>query len=107
MIAFEIHVNGHHIQTVSAGELGMLTAHLLGHRIARPDGGVAEEIWLHPSGIEDGNGDHVEWASSYLKVGDTITIRIVEAAASADSPVGRRTSEQVERQRRERRNRAD
>src|SRR5688572_15004772 len=86
MLALEILVNGHHIQTVSAGEMGMLTANLMAHRIARGDGAVAEDIWLYPSGIEDGSGDHVEWATAYLKVGDAVTIRIVETATPGDSP---------------------
>jgi|GEM_PF-3669586 len=105
MIAFEILVNGHHIQTVAAGELGMVTANLMAHRIGRGDSAVAEEIWLHPSGVEDGSGDHVEWATSYLKVGDAVTIRIVERGTPGDSPYERRTSEEVEQIRGERRDR--
>lgn len=107
MLALEIIVNGHHIQTISAGEMGMLTAHLMAHRIVRRDGSIAEDIWLHPSGIDDGSGDHVEWANSYLKVGDAVTIRIVETETASDSPFDRLTREEVERQRQARRDHPD
>lgn len=107
MLALEISVNGHHIQTISAGEMGMLTAHLMAHRIVRRDGSVAEDLWLHPSGIDDGTGDHVEWVNSYLKVGDTVSIRIVETDIPGDQPFDRLSSDELERRRQERRNDPD
>lgn len=83
MIAFEISVNGEKLCTAGIGDKGVLSAIINGPK--RPNlsvGGLANDEHLHWLEREAGFG---------LKVGDEVTVRIVEADC-VDEPVGRSVS---------------
>jgi hypothetical protein len=95
MIAFEIRVNGHHIETISVGESGMLTAEVFWARILGNDGTIYEEFQLWPRGFEGTEGDSVQWQDANLTVGDAVTIRIVDRDGAGDAPIGRMSREEL------------
>ena len=81
----------------------MISVHLMAHRIQQVGGTIADEIRLWPHGMEAGvAGDSIGWESSYLKPGDTVTIRIVEVEGGADPPSERTTMAELKEQRRRR-----
>jgi hypothetical protein len=93
MVGFEISVNGHHIRTISVGEFGMLTADVMWARIQQQKGTIHEEFRVMPSGLEGRLGDSVRWPDALLKIGDSVTVRIVEIDAPADPPTQRTSRE--------------
>jgi hypothetical protein len=95
VIAFEISVNGHHIRTVSVGEFGMLTAEVMWARIRQNSGTIHEEFRTLCHGLEGNEGDSLQWPDAPLKVGDAVTVRIVEVDSPGDSPSGRTTREEL------------
>lgn len=95
MIAFEISVNGHHIRTISVGEFGMLTADVMWSRIQTNRGPIHEEFRTFCHGLEGNEGDSLRWSDASLKVGDAVTIRIVEVDSHGDSPSARTTREEL------------
>ena len=69
MIAFEVALSGTKACTAGVGDEGMLTC-ILSYVASR------RELELDVGGSVDGT--HMNWAMPPLKVGDTVTIRIVE-----------------------------
>jgi hypothetical protein len=95
MIAFEISINGHHIQTVSVGEFGVLTAEVMWDRIQTNSGPILEEFRTMARGLEGNEGDAVHWPHAQLKVGDSVMIRIVDVDGECDAPSERTTRKEL------------
>lgn len=96
MIALEILVNGHHVRTVTVGEVGMLNADVAWHRVAGPSGPFEEACRVIVTGIEGVHGDSLHWPDLPCKVGDSITVRIIETTAPGDAPRERRSLAELE-----------
>lgn len=99
MPAFHVHLNGKKVSTAGVGELGVLGAHVSWvrrtgeHTLSRKPGSVEEELTLHVGGLITPTNEHVRWLDRKLKVGDEVSIRIVE-----DAPIDRpRSREQRDR----------
>jgi hypothetical protein len=95
VIAFEISINGHHIRTIAVGEHGMLTADVTWFRMQTQGGAVQEDLRTWSRGLEGPGGESVKWPEAKLKVGDAVTIRIVEADSLGDSPSERMSREKL------------
>jgi hypothetical protein len=107
MIAFQVGLNGMPICTAGIEDVGVLTSVLTWAR-RRASGhdhpGVEEELMFEVSALDSRDpkeSEHLKWLSESLRVGDSISIRIVEVEA-AHTPVERRRDdpEAVERSRR-------
>jgi hypothetical protein len=77
MPVFLIHHNGKKVSTAGVGELGVLGAHVSWVRRAGEDA----ELTLHVGGLITPTDEHVRWLDRKLKVGDEISIRVIEDAA--------------------------
>lgn len=110
MIAFEIYRNGKKLCTAGAGDAAVLTAILSwsapkGKRRSnrkRASRGVAHDLNLHVGGlitVPPNASEHVRWLSTSLRVGDQVTMKLIETD-SPDKPQRRSvyTEEQAERQ---------
>jgi len=95
MIAFEISVNGFHIRTVSVGEFGVLTADVMWDRVQTNSGPILEGCRTGARGLIGDGGDSVQWPHAELKVGDSVTIRIVQVDQMCDSPSERMSREEL------------
>jgi len=84
MPVFQIHHNGKKVSTAGVGEHGVLGAHV--SWVRRP--GKDAELTLHVGGLMTPIEEHVRWLDSKLKVGDEVSIRVIENAA-IDRPVSR------------------
>jgi len=93
MIAFEVHVNGRKVCSAGEGDLGVLTAGLA-WRGPQPyqKGGrsVPEYLRLDVGGLAN-SGEHLRWLARKLKLGDVVSIKVVEVD-SADKPRERQRS---------------
>lgn len=94
MVVFEISVNGQRAFAMAAGDFGMLTASLMWHRIQTNAGPIHEDIRLMGRGLEPGGGKHLHWPDRNLKVGDEVTVRIVDST-TFDEPAERVTLEEM------------
>ena len=90
MIAFEIKINGEKKCLAGVGEQGVLSAVLTCVRRV-PEGRrrFKEELELGVGGIGKRNDEHLEWLQRKLRIGDEISIRIIQQA-TADKPRKRR-----------------
>lgn len=77
MIAIEIHVNGQLAQTLASGDAALLTADLHWLRMQHPSGKTIDEAWLWGRGSGP-TGKPVGWPKVSLKLGDVVTLRLVE-----------------------------
>jgi hypothetical protein len=100
MTAFEIIVNGHHIRTITAGDFGVLNADVMWSKIQPNSGPIDEQFRVLISGLEGNGGDAISWPEAPLKMGDTVTIRIIQAECAGDAPLERCTREEIEAKRR-------
>ena len=96
MVALEIVVNGHHIRTTTVGDVGMLNADITWHRLPGQSGVLEEAARVIVTGIEGVKGDSVYWPDVPCKVGDSITVRIVNTDTPGDVPHDRMTMAQLE-----------
>jgi hypothetical protein len=80
MRAFEVQLNGERLCTAGVGEDGALTA-IVDH--VRTSG--RNELQLTVSGLVHSIDEHVTWRSRRLRVGDEVTVKVVEAAR-VDTP---------------------
>jgi hypothetical protein len=80
MPVFHVHLNGKKVSTAGVGELGVLNAHVGWVRRA----GEAAAMTLHVGGLITPTGEHVRWIDRKLKVGDEISIFVIE-----DAPIDR------------------
>jgi hypothetical protein len=78
MLAFEVSVNGKRVCTATAESV---LATIVSWSSRTPD-----RIQFHVGGIpETKDGEHIDWETPCIRVGDEVTIRILEAD-SADPP---------------------
>src|SRR5436305_14945861 len=96
MVALEILVNGHHLRTVTVGEVGMLNADVMWHCAPGPSDIFEEECRVMVTGLEGIRGDSVRWPDVPCKVGDSITVRIVNRDSPGDDPESRMTMAELE-----------
>jgi hypothetical protein len=78
MVGFEVLINGKPVYTVGTGEFGLLHATIEWARIARDNGGVHEHLWVGANGLESKTHKHRYWENTPLRVGDEVTVKIVE-----------------------------
>jgi len=96
MIAFEITVNGKKFVVAGIEDWDLLHTDIMARREADDDGGNIYDLKVGglPIQTEEGKLEHVRWPEAELKVGDEITIRIVETD-SADKPIKRYRSDKT------------
>ncbi len=77
MKAFIIHLNGKRLWTVGIGPSGVLTTDVtwVGGIPKRTDEG---DLIFHVGGLDSRTDEHVKWNVPELKVGDKVTVKIVE-----------------------------
>jgi len=96
VVALEILVNGHHIRTVTVGEVGMLNTDIMWHCTPGRSGVFEEECRVMITGLAGIDGDSVHWPDVPCKVGDSITVRIVNTESPGDAPESRMTMAELE-----------
>jgi hypothetical protein len=84
MIALKVAHNGQPVCVAGIGDLGVITSHVtwvhsLDYRIER-EGEPSErvELSLHVGGLHTPMNEHRSWDTPAIKVGDTITVEIIE-----------------------------
>lgn len=87
MIALEVLVNGAQYRTIGAGEFGMATAEVSWVCIPQKSGAIFEQVNVSGRGLESAGKPGLLWNREPLKVGDVVTIRIVETD-KVDPPDG-------------------
>jgi len=95
MVAFEISVNGHHIRTITAGDFGLLNADVMWARIQTNAGPIVEEFRVLARGLEGNGSESLNWPDCPLSLGDTVTIRIVNADEPGNEPCARMTEAEL------------
>ena len=85
MPVFRVYLNGKKVSTAGVGELGVLGAHVswvrrTGEHTLTRKGGSVEELTLHVGGLITSTEEHVRWLDRKLKVGDEVSIRVIERA---------------------------
>jgi hypothetical protein len=99
MIAFEISIDGQQLRTAGVGDLGVLSAIATWVRRTSRDasseapipGRFEEELTFHVGGLEhdaDGASINLSWLDRSLRVGQQITVTVVNVD-SVDEPSGR------------------
>jgi hypothetical protein len=84
MIGFAITKNGRRIRTVGVGPDGVLSLNVMW--MGRPN--ESDWLWLDISGLDSRTEENVRWRAPKLKIGDTISIEIVETS-TVDPPTTR------------------
>ena len=84
MIGFAIAANDRRIRTVGVGADGVVSLNVMW--MGRPN--EPDYLWLDISGLDCRAYENVRWLAPKLKVGDTISIKIVETSA-VDPPTTR------------------
>ena len=84
MRAFVVSVNGDRACTIGVGDNGVLSAHVTW--VGKP--GVKDDLFLHAGGLDSSTDEHFRWPVPSLRVGDRVSIEVVEAA-EVDPPAGR------------------
>jgi hypothetical protein len=91
MIAFVVSVNGQRVGTIGIGDSGVLST------IMSWSGRTGEpgDLRLSIGGLDTHTDEHVRWPDPpEIKVGDTITIQVVETD-TVDTPTDRKTPAQL------------
>jgi hypothetical protein len=91
MIAFVVSVNGQRVCTIGVGDSGVFGAHVswVG-RLGEPS-----NLSLSVGGLDSRTDEHIHWpAPPEIKIGDTVTIQVVETGA-VDPPTERKTPAQL------------
>jgi len=93
MLAMVISINGEEIQVAGEDSCELLHADILAMRKPNVD---ESEYTIGVSGLPDqrekGKHEHLRWRRSHFKVGDEISIRLVDAS-EADAPLKRYRSD--------------
>jgi hypothetical protein len=76
--AFVVTVNGQRLCTAGIGSDGVLTA-IINWVGGGPQRDEAGDFGFHVGGLDSRTGEHVDWTTPQLKVGDLVTVEIVEA----------------------------
>ena len=81
MVVFDVAVNGKRVAgLLGCGEFGMVRAEVFWHRIQTNAGPIHEDIRLNFMGLEPSEKHkNLEWPLEMLKVGDQVTITIVDS----------------------------
>jgi hypothetical protein len=85
MVALEVTRNGRRLCVAGIGDEGVVSAHV--HWNGRP--GRAAHPQLAVGGLHGDSNVHVTWVERAIRVGDVVTIRVVEVP-DADPPPTRR-----------------
>jgi hypothetical protein len=92
MIAFKLSVNGEYICTAGVRAFGVLSATItwVGRKPenGRGDKTIEEELTADLGGLDSESKEHLKWWSQRLRVGDRLSIEVVETKR-ADKPKGR------------------
>jgi len=96
MVAFEILVNGHHLQTITVGEVGMLTTDITWHCLPGRSGPFETVCRVMTTGLAGIAGDSLHWPDIPCKVGDSVTVRIVNTDSHGDFPDSRMSMAELE-----------
>lgn len=94
MIAFDVLVNGKPLYTIGAGDFGLLSANVQFERIQTKSGRIHERTFVAGKALHGIDTTHSDWPEGMLKVGDEVTVRVVETG-SYDPPVTRTTLEGI------------
>lgn len=94
MVAFEILVNGKRLYTIGAGDFGVVSADVHWDRIQKKTGQVHERARVMGHALHVADNTHSLWPNEDLKVGDEVTIRIIETD-DCDPPASRRTTDEL------------
>ena len=86
MIAFEITINDEPARTIAIGEFGYLCADVFWVRLPNKSGGITEELRMHPYGYDPSSHEWLHWLNTNCKVGDEISIRILEVEDTCEPP---------------------
>jgi hypothetical protein len=85
MIAFEVTLNGNRVCTAGVDDFGVLSTILTWVRrrpeLSRDGNTIEEELTAEVSALDSRDpiaGEHLKWLSERLRVGDSISIRIVD-----------------------------
>lgn len=82
MVGFDIRINGKPLYTMAAGDFGRMNAMVMRLKTKTNAGPIHEEIVIFGQGSPS-DGEEVVWDRTNLKLGDEVTIRIVETAAAS------------------------
>lgn len=89
MIAFKLSINGEYICTAGVRAFGVLSAIITWMRRKAENGRdgktIEEELTAELSGLDGESKEHLKWWSQRLRVGDKLSIEVVEAKR-ADKP---------------------
>ena len=77
MRAFVVRLNGKRLCTAGIGRNGVLTA-IVNWVNGSPRGDREDHFFFHVGGLDSSTDEHVTYDVPELKVGDTVTVRIVE-----------------------------
>jgi hypothetical protein len=72
MVGFEVLVNGKRLYTIGIGDFGIKSASVMHARVQTNAGPIVDELFVH------GQGNGLVWDREFVKLGDEITIRIIE-----------------------------
>jgi hypothetical protein len=87
MIGFEFSVNGERLYTVGVGDIGRIIAQMeWTNGKINPDVFVRNSIWVGARAHSPMLGKHRHWQCRELKLGDEVTIKVVETD-SPDQPL--------------------
>ena len=78
MKAFMVSVNGRHVCTAGIGPDGLLST-ILNWVGGGPRRDAEGHFRLHVGALDSRTNEHVRWHTPDMKVGDEVTIRIIEA----------------------------
>ena len=95
MIAFEISHNGKRICTAGLEEAGILVASLAFPMDRKKQKKLEFPLHLHVAGLDNATEDHLHWDTPDMKLGDSVTIKIVDAD-KIDLADSRQTPEELE-----------
>lgn len=98
MLAFEIMINGEKVLAAGVEDWDLIHADIMARRAKEAIESDEYELSVGglPQQIEDGKLEHIRWGRTELKLGDQITIRLIETDA-ADPPIRRyRSDRQVQ-----------
>ena len=89
MIAFKLSINGEYICTAGIGAFGVLSAIITWVR-RKPENGrdgktTEAELTVDLGGLDSKSKEHLKWWSQRLRVGDRVSIEVVDAKR-ADKP---------------------
>jgi hypothetical protein len=86
MLAFQVSVNEQRVYTVGIGDQGLMDAGVNWARIPQINGNVHEHLWIQARAMNGESKTHHHWQNVAIKVGDEVTINVVEIE-SADPPL--------------------